>query len=111
MSREPKRETTAKGLTLNLIALLLLAGSSLGLRYAHLGDLGFAAALLIAIVKALLVAVFFMELLREKPTVRLAFAACLSLFALLMALVGADIVTRDAPPLGSPPGTAERRVG
>jgi caa(3)-type oxidase subunit IV len=47
------------------VALMLLAGLSFGLSFAHLGDYGYAVALLVAAAKATLVVVFFMELLVE----------------------------------------------
>jgi cytochrome c oxidase subunit 4 len=103
--------SSVRALTWNVVALLLLAGLSLVLRFAHLGSFGFLAALVIAVVKAVLVAVIFMELWREKPTARFAFAAGLSLFALLLTLVVADVVTRAIPPLQNPPGTAQRYHG
>jgi caa(3)-type oxidase subunit IV len=111
MSVRTREAPSAAALTLNLVALLALAGISLALRYAHLGALGFFAALAIAVVKMLLVAVVFMELVREKPTVRIAVATGFALFALLMALVIADVLTRAISPLGNPPGTAERARG
>ena len=61
--------------------------------------------------KAGLVVVFFMELLVERPTVRFAFATCVSLFALMLALVVADVVTRPVAPLRSPAGTQARDRG
>ena len=105
------REPTPRALLLTLLALLVLGGVSLAFRFAHLGDFGFAVALGIAAIKAVLVAVFFMEITLEKPTVRFAFTACLSLFALLMALLVGDIITRSPPPLGAPPGTEARYKG
>jgi cytochrome c oxidase subunit 4 len=105
------RETSARGLFFNLVALMALAALSLVFRFAHLGGWGYPVALGIAVVKALLVIVFFMEVLTEKVTSRFAFVAALALFALFIALVLADIVTRSVPPLRSPPGTAERARG
>jgi cytochrome c oxidase subunit 4 len=105
------RETSGRGLSLTLLALLLLAGFSLAMRFAHLGSAGYLVGLGIAAVKACLVAVFFMEILAEKATVRLAFATCLSLVALLLALVLADVLTRSSPPLQNPAGTAQRARG
>jgi cytochrome c oxidase subunit 4 len=102
---------SARTLTYNVVALLVLAGLSLGLRFVHLGPFNFAAALGIATLKAVLVAVFFMEIVREKATVRLAFAAGLSLFVLLLFFVVADVLTRKTPPLQNPPGTAQRYRG
>ncbi len=104
-------ETSARGLVGTLVALLLLAGLSLVLRFAHLGAWSFPVALGIAAIKAVLVAFFFMEIYVEKPTVKLAFAACLSLFALLLVLVLADVLSRPIPPLSNPPGTAPRYHG
>jgi caa(3)-type oxidase subunit IV len=68
-------------------------------------------ALGIAAIKAVLVAVVFMEITLEKPVVRFAFAACLSLFGLLIALMVGDILTRSPPPLGTPPGIESRYKG
>jgi cytochrome c oxidase subunit 4 len=104
-------ETSARGLLLTLVALLLLAAFSLAMRFAHLGALSYPVGLGIAAIKAVLVVVFFMELLTEKATVRFAFVTCLSLFALLLALVVADVLTRGVPPLRNPPGTADRYRG
>jgi cytochrome c oxidase subunit IV len=111
VSASATRETSARGLLATLVALLLLAAFSLAMRFAHLGAAGYVVGLGVAVVKAALVAFFFMEILVEKPTVRLVFVACLSLFALLLALVLADVVTRSAAPLQNPPGTAQRDHG
>jgi cytochrome c oxidase subunit 4 len=106
-----RAETSARGLLLTLVALLLLAAFSLAMRFAHLGALGFVVGLGVAAIKAGLVGVFFMEILTEKASSRLAFAACVSLFALLVALVVGDVVTRPVPPLRDPPGTGQRYRG
>ena len=106
----PHGETSALGLLGTLVALLVLAGVSLALRFAHLGGAGFAVALGIALAKAFLVALFFMEILTERATVRLAFLAGLALFVLFMGLVVADVVTRSAPPW-EPPGVEPRYRG
>jgi cytochrome c oxidase subunit IV len=105
------KEPSARALLLTLLVLLMLAGASLVFRFAHLGDFSFPVALGIALIKAILVAVVFMEITMEKPTVRFAFAACLSLFALMLALIVGDILTRSPPPLGPPPGTEARYRG
>ncbi len=110
-TRAAEQGASARALTYALIALLLLAGLSLVLRFAHLGSYSFLAALVIAAVKAVIVALVFMEFWHEKPTVRFAFAAGLSLFALLLSLIVADILTRAIPPLSNPPGTAQRYHG
>jgi cytochrome c oxidase subunit 4 len=101
---------SARGLLVTWVALMLLAALSLALRFAHLGDFGFVAALGIALVKAVLVALVFMELAYERPTVRIAFVAGLVMVAFLMTLVIADVMTRATPPL-PPPGTQARDHG
>lgn len=105
------KKPSPRALLLTLLALLVLAGASLAFRFAHLGDFSFPVALGIALIKAILVAVVFMEITIERPTVRFAFAACLSLFALMLALLVADVLTRSPPPLGAPPGTEARYKG
>jgi cytochrome c oxidase subunit 4 len=105
------RETSARGLLVTAIALFVLAGTSLALRFANLGALGFPVAMAIAVAKAILVAVFFMEITDEKPTVGIAFASGIAMLAILVALVVADVVTRAVPPLTEPPGTAARDYG
>jgi cytochrome c oxidase subunit 4 len=103
--------TSARGLAYTLLALLLLAGLSLALRFAQLGSFSFPVALGIAALKALLVAIFFMELLTEKATVHFAFLAGLTLFTLMLVLIVADVLTRGTPPREAPPGTAQRYHG
>ena len=106
-----REATSAVGLLVTLLVLLALAGLSLAFRFAHLGDWRFPVALGIALTKAVLVAVFFMEFFTEKATVRFAFLAALSLFGLMLFLVVADVLTRSVPRLQSPPGTAQRYRG
>ena len=72
---------------------------------------GFFVALGIALVKAVLVAIFFMEIGHERPSVPFAFAAGVVMFGVMAALVVADIVTRTVPPLEDPPGTEPRAQG
>ncbi|MGD0674195.1 MAG: cytochrome-c oxidase [Polyangiaceae bacterium] len=105
------REKSAFGLLLTLVALFALAGLSLGLRFAHLGGWGYGVALGIAAAKAVLVAVFFMEILAEKPAVGFGVVAGLLLLLILLTFVVGDIVTRTVPPLSNPPGTAGRFRG
>jgi cytochrome c oxidase subunit 4 len=112
-TKEPAgaKETSAMGLALTLVVLLALAGLSLALRYAHLGAFGLPVAMLIAAAKAGLVAVFFMEILVERVTVRLAMSTGILLLGILLALIAADILTREPAPLSNPPGTETRDRG
>lgn len=89
------------------IALIALWAASFGLSYVSLGDASLVVALAIAAVKAGLVAMFFMELLHESLSMKLAILSAGALLALLIGLMIADIVTRDTAPLlpfGTPPG-------
>lgn len=68
------------------VLLLILTGVTLGVSYIHLGILNVAVALLIASVKAALVALYFMHLRRENRLV-LAFAI-VPLFFLALIIFG-----------------------
>ena len=111
MSTSAAAGPLGKRLALTLAALLLLAGISLAFRFAHLGSAGLPVALAIAVVKAALVLVFFMEIGDERPTVRFACAAGVVMLGVMVALVVADVVTRTVPPLADPPGTEPRAQG
>ncbi len=75
-------------------ALLALLALTVGLSFVDLGRFGFAAALAIAGLKALLVAYFFMELGQSVDAVRFMASAGLVWFGLLFAGVLADLATR-----------------
>lgn len=83
-------------------ALVALAAASFGLSFLHLGGWAMPAAVAIAAAKALLVALFFMHLVRAQASVRLAGAAAVVFIAILIGLVVADVVTRDGPALVPP---------
>lgn len=93
---------TPRALHLTFAALMLLAILSFALSFVHLGKLAYPAALVIAAVKASLVALFFMELLTEKFTVRIAFATGFAFVFLLIGFMAADVGTRQIPPVASP---------
>ncbi len=101
-----------RSVVLTGIALLALWAASFGLSYVHLGGAALPVALGIAVVKAALVAVFFMELLRESLSMKLAIITAGALLALLIGFMVADITTRATPPLlpvgvAAPSGAAE----
>ena len=88
-------------------ALFALWALSFALSYVHLGAAALPVAIGIAAVKAALVVAFFMELLHGSLSMKLTLLAAGLLLALLIGLVVADIVTREAPPLvpfGTEPG-------
>lgn len=88
-------------------ALMLLLGATLGLAYVPLGKFAIVAALGIAVVKAGLVMVFFMQLKRPDPLLRLAAGTAMVFVAFLLTLTFADVLTRAAP---SQPGTVMPRT-
>jgi cytochrome c oxidase subunit 4 len=81
------------------LALMALAAASFGLSFVDLGGATVPVALTIATLKALLVALFFMELLDQRFTNRAVLIAALAFVVLLASLMGADVLTRDPPPL------------
>lgn len=90
-------------------ALLVLWAASFGLSYVPLGGAALPVALAIAAAKAGLVLLFFMELVREPATIRLAFATGVVLLAVLIGLAVADVGTRDRAPLVVPGATGHGR--
>jgi cytochrome c oxidase subunit 4 len=94
-------------------ALLCLWGLSWGLSYVSLGRAGLMIALAIAAMKACLVVLFFMELLHESFSMKLAILAAGGLLFVLVGLVIADVSLREPPPLapfGSAPGTPTAKL-
>jgi cytochrome c oxidase subunit 4 len=79
------------------VALLVLWGTSWGLSFVDLGAWSFAVAMVIAFAKALLVALFFMELLVEPASMNFALLAGCALGLILGALTVADVLTRAGP--------------
>jgi len=88
-------------------ALTLLLGLTCGLAFVPLGSGNVMVALFIAVIKALLVAVFFMHLIRPDPLLRLAGAAALLWLLFMFALTFSDILTRPRP---MQPGTVTPRT-
>ena len=85
-------------------ALIALVGATCALAYVPMGKFNGAVSLAIAAMKAIAIALFFMNLRRPDPLLRLAGAASLLWIAFLFALTFADVLTRA--PL-SLPGTAD----
>jgi cytochrome c oxidase subunit 4 len=97
-----ERRVTGGVIVATFVTLMLLALLSFLLSYAHLGRLAVVVALVIAAVKAALVALFFMELVAEKFTVRIAIVTGIAWLFLLIGFMVADIGTRSIPPVASP---------
>jgi cytochrome c oxidase subunit IV len=98
------------------VALLALTLSSFLLSLAHLGGLDIVLALLIAVIKSVLVGLFFMDLLDQRFTNWMVPAVAVSLVALLALLLSTDVATRQtfprAPlPFAGPPGVEKPRTG
>jgi cytochrome c oxidase subunit 4 len=78
-------------------AVLALWVASFVISYVPLGGAALVVALGIAALKAALVALFFMELVRGSLSVKLTIASAVALTAILIAFMLADIATRDRP--------------
>lgn len=80
------------------IALLALMLASLGSAYLPLGPGNLIAGLVIAAIKSAIVVVLFMGIMRSSTMVRIAAAAALATWLLLVALSGVDYATRPNEP-------------
>ncbi len=83
------------------LALALLTGLTFGLAHLDLGDWALPLALLIAVTKATVVALFFMHLWDQRGASRLVLVTAALFVTLLAGLVVADVLTRF--PLALPP--------
>jgi cytochrome c oxidase subunit 4 len=77
------------------VALLVLAGTTIGVAHLNLGGWNAPVALLIAVVKAALIALFFMELKFSSPLVRIVGLAAVLWLGILMVGTLDDFLTRD----------------
>ncbi|MEO7093442.1 MAG: cytochrome C oxidase subunit IV family protein [Polyangiales bacterium] len=82
---------------LTFLALLLLAAASYGLSFVHLGVLSIPAAMAISLAKAVLVVLFFMELIVERYTTRVVVVVSVGMLLLLIGFMVADVWTRSPP--------------
>ena len=80
------------------IALLALTATSYALSTAHLGSLDLVVSLVIAVIKSVLVALFFMHLWGDKYANGFALLVAVVFIALLSALTAADVSTRHTYP-------------
>lgn len=80
-------------------ALFALWALSFALSYVHLGAAALPVALGIAAIKAVLVVLFFMELLHEGLSMKLPLVAACALLATLILLIVTDVGFREPPPL------------
>src|SRR5438067_13233758 len=83
-------------------ALMLFAGLSFFLSFVDLGAGTVPAAMVISLVKAALVAIFFMELVEQRFVNRFVFVAAAAFVILLISLMVADVLTRGTPPMLPP---------
>ena len=86
---------SAKIYTLVFLALLALTGVTTAVAYIDLGRLSVVVALSIAVVKMLLVALFFMHLRHSTKLTRIVVAGGLLWLAILIGLSMSDFLSRD----------------
>jgi cytochrome c oxidase subunit 4 len=92
-------EITARTYLWTFLALLALAGLTFWMSYLDLGAWETPLAMLIAAVKAVLVALFFMHLIEQRATSVFAISTAVMFLAILVALVVADVATRAPSPI------------
>src|SRR6266567_8487950 len=92
------------------VSLILLTALTTAVAYVNLGPFNTVVALLIAMVKASLVGLFFMHLKWSSHLARLAALAALFWLAILIALSLSDYLTRNSPPPPASWGTPASRV-
>jgi cytochrome c oxidase subunit 4 len=83
-------------------AVLLLWAASFALSYVPLGAAALPVAIAVAVVKAALVALFFMELVTARLSIKMTVLSACVLTLTLVGLMVADVVTRDKPVLAVP---------
>lgn len=84
------------------LGVMGLALASFLLSLAHLGQVAPAVALSIAVIKATLIAAFFMHLAEQPSISRWAFGLGIALAALLLLMVAVDVLTREHTGLRQP---------
>ena len=77
------------------VALLILTAITTGVAFLDLGSFNVAVAILISCIKAALVALFFMHLIRPYGLVRVIAGSAVVFFLILIFLTFGDYVTRD----------------
>jgi cytochrome c oxidase subunit 4 len=105
-----RTHVSIKAVLVTGVAVLALWALSFVASYLPLGAASLPVALGIAAVKAVLVALFFMELVRESLSVKMTIFSAFALTATLIAFMVTDIVTRDPPALVPAAAEAPRRV-
>jgi cytochrome c oxidase subunit 4 len=102
MSETTAHEPSQKAILLTGAALLVLWAGSYLLSTVDLGRASLPIAIAIAVAKALLVVLFFMELAIERTSVKLTLVTAMALALLLGGFMVADVMTRDRDPLAVP---------
>lgn len=77
-----------------LVALVALAALSFGLSCVPLGPWEIVVAMVIAVAKAMLVALFFMHLVELRVSDRVAIVTAVAFVAILLGLIALDVTTR-----------------
>lgn len=103
MTTQAPAEVSARGYLLNWLALLGLTALTFGVAHIDLGGWNTPVALAIALVKAVLIALVFMNLLHGSFTQRFVLVGAGLLVLLLTLVVLLDTSTRF--PLATPPGS------
>jgi cytochrome c oxidase subunit 4 len=98
MADDRRFASAARTLAVSWVALLALMLASLGSAYLRLGPWNMVAGLVIAAIKAAIVAWLFMRLRESGPLIRLVAVVGLGVWCILVALSGVDYETRSLAP-------------
>jgi cytochrome c oxidase subunit 4 len=101
-AREREGRVSHRGFLVVFAALMLFAGLSFSLSFVDLGAMTVPAAMIISLIKALLIAIFFMELIDQRFVNRFVLVAAAAFVVLLISLMVTDVLTRGTPPLLPP---------
>jgi len=102
MAKHGHKMISHRGYFIVFFGLMLFAALSFAMSFVHLGVATVPVAMSISMVKALLVVMFFMELVEQRFVNRFVLVAAAAFVLLLMGLMVADVLTRDVPTLLAP---------
>ncbi len=97
MNEPREHHVTSSAVHRTALVLLVLWGASWAISYLSLGPLALPVALAIAVLKAVLVALFFMELAVERFSIRATVWVAAALIVFFVLLTALDVATRGAP--------------
>lgn len=106
-----KKHVTKRDYLVTFVALLVLTALSWVLAHVPLGDFELPIALVIALVKSGLVALFFMHLIEQRLSNRLTLLVSVTFLVIIIGFIAADVSTRLPTGVELPPGAIIPQAG